>query len=143
MARDRHISVLAKIAEAAYRPYVKRLGKRPMPMDADFACPVARRDVYLLINRRQVEGYIVSYARELDQFVENLAVDPTAQGAGAGVALMAHADDLAGRNKKQVVRLYTNEKMFESLRFYLNLGYVETERRQEQGFRRIYLEKRL
>jgi hypothetical protein len=37
--------------------------------------------------------------------------------------------------------LYTHEVMTESQAVYLHLGYRETARRAEDGYRRIYLEK--
>ncbi len=41
------------------------------------------------------------------------------------------------------LRLYTHELMTENQRFYRARGFVETERRSEQGFARVYMVKRL
>lgn len=43
----------------------------------------------------------------------------------------------------EAVHLYTNEKMVENLAIYPRLGYAETGRRHEDGFNRVYFEKRL
>ncbi len=37
----------------------------------------------------------------------------------------------------------TNEKMSQNLSIYPHLGYVETGRRIEDGFNRVYFEKKL
>ena len=41
------------------------------------------------------------------------------------------------------MRLYTNEKMTANLSIYLRLGYTETGRRIEDGFKRVFFEKLL
>jgi ribosomal protein S18 acetylase RimI-like enzyme len=41
------------------------------------------------------------------------------------------------------VRLYTNEVMVENLAFYQRLGFVEVERRMDEGYRRVFLRKSL
>ncbi len=39
--------------------------------------------------------------------------------------------------------LYTHEAMTENIELYRKLGYVETERRMEKGYRRVYMRKTL
>ena len=41
------------------------------------------------------------------------------------------------------VYLYTNELMAENIALYARSGYAEYERRQEQGFRRVFMRKSL
>ncbi|MEC9102228.1 MAG: GNAT family N-acetyltransferase, partial [Pseudomonadota bacterium] len=43
----------------------------------------------------------------------------------------------------ETVKLYTNVKMQANLTLYPRLGYVETARKSEDGFDRVYFEKRL
>ncbi len=136
-------SAVQVIAEEAYAPYIKRIGKRPAPMDADFNAHRLKQELYVYLVKGQVVGFIVTYVKDDCQFVENIAVGKSAQGMGIGASLMAYAEEMAHENKKSIVRLYTNEKMTESRDFYLSLGFVEMERRCELGFNRIYLEKRL
>ena len=76
-------------------------------------------------------------------FVENVAVDPECQGSGLGRRLMAFAEDRARRDGLPRLELYTNVKMTETIPFYAGLGFEETERRIEDGFRRVYMEKRM
>ena len=56
---------------------------------------------------------------------------------------MAFAEETARRGGLPSIRLYTNVKMTENIPFYEDLGFVETTRRREDGFDRIYFEKRL
>ena len=48
-----------------------------------------------------------------------------------------------GSSDCAAVTLYTNEAMVENLQLYPRLGYVETGRGVEEGYRRVYFEKRL
>lgn len=112
-------------------------------MDADFSRHISRREIYISVVGDEIEGFIVTYPRADDQFVENIAVSPHSQGAGAGRRLMAFATSLANRNRKQFIRLYTNEKMTESLAVYLKIGFLERERKLEDGFQRVYMEMRI
>ena len=55
--------------------------------------------------------------------------------------------DFAERRARELglpaVTLYTNEAMVENLRLYPRLGFVETERRVEDGYRRVFFRKAL
>lgn len=88
-------------------------------------------------------GFIVFLPKDNHMFLENVAVDPSAAGAGVGKALIRYCEETARREGLGSVRLYTNEKMIENLAIYPHLGFVETERRSEDGFNRVYFEKRL
>lgn len=112
-------------------------------MDADFSALVAAGEVYLLEEEGIRLGVIVLRSAEDHLFVETVAVLPAAQGRGAGRRLMAFAEDEAVRRGLPPVRLYTNALMTENLRFYPKLGYRETARHREDGFDRIYFDKRL
>jgi len=142
-ATETHIATLKDITEATYAPYVRRIGKRPAPMDAAFPQHISRQDVYVSVLGDVVEGFIITFARHDDQFIENIAVRPQSQGAGVGKRLMEFAMSLARQNGKRYVRLYTNEKMTESLTVYLKIGFIETERRLEDGFQRVFMEMRI
>jgi len=70
-----------------------------------------------------------------------VAVLPWKQGHGIGRALLSFADAEARRRGLPAIELYTNVAMTENLALYLRLGYVETERREEAGFSRVYYRK--
>lgn len=131
-------------AEEAYGPYVAAIGRAPAPMVADFARQIVRGLVHVAEDTGgALLGFIVFFPRGDHMFLENVAVRPAAAGQGVGKALIAICEAAARRRGLASVRLYTNEKMTENLSIYPHLGYAETERRIEDGFRRVYFEKRL
>ena len=75
--------------------------------------------------------------------IDNIAVAEVARGRGLGRALMAFAEDEAHRREHARLWLYTNEKMVENIVLYARLGFVETHREEQAGFRRVFMEKRL
>lgn len=83
------------------------------------------------------------YPRNDHLYVENIAIDPRAQGRGLGRTLMEFAEREAARRGLSRMALVTHEAMTENQAIYARLGYTETERRAEDGYRRIYMEKRL
>jgi ribosomal protein S18 acetylase RimI-like enzyme len=72
-----------------------------------------------------------------------VAVLPTLKGQGIGRALLTHAEAQAKARGYRSIYLYTNEAMVENIALYARIGYVEYERRQEQGFRRVFMRKQL
>jgi len=128
-------------ARQAYAPYVPRMGKEPAPMVADFEARIAADNLHVLELDGEVAGFIVLYPRGDHLHVENVAVSPAGQGRGLGRRLMRFAEDEAGRLGLPAIELYTNVKMTENQAFYPALGYVEIDRREEDGFSRIFYRK--
>ena len=92
---------------------------------------------------KEVRGFIVFYPQQRHVHIENVAVDPQFQGKGYGRQLIQYAEQHARRSGYGQVKLYTNIKMSGNLRLYPVLGYVETARKTEHGFDRVYFEKNL
>ncbi|MDJ0946764.1 MAG: GNAT family N-acetyltransferase [Kiloniellales bacterium] len=130
-------------ARQAYGLYVPRMGKEPAPMVADFEAQIETGTLYVVELEGEVAGFIVLYPRRDHLHVENVAVFPAGQGKGLGKALMRFAEDEAGRRGLSAIELYTNVKMVENQAFYPALGYVETDRREEDGFSRVFYRKEL
>lgn len=131
-------------AERAYARYVPLMGRKPAPMIADFAAQIAAGNAYVAADGHGVfQGYIVFYQEEDRILLENVAVLPDAAGRGVGKALISFCEDAARQRGLDAVHLYTNEKMTDNLSIYPKLGYVEVERRTEDGFKRVYFEKSL
>ena len=131
-------------ARQAYARYVPRIGRPPAPMAADYAALIAVGDVSVATEADGgFLGFIVFRAAGRDLLLENVAVLPGAAGRGIGKALIAHCEQAARAQGAVAVRLYTNAKMTENLALYPRLGYTETARRSEDGFERVYFEKRL
>jgi GNAT superfamily N-acetyltransferase len=137
------VEAIAGIVERAYGVYVERIGMRPGPMDADHAEKVRRGLVSVADEGGEVVGLIalVEFADRL--LIENVAVDPARQGRGIGRGLLEFAEEEARRAGIGTLALYTHEKMTENLALYVRLGYEEDERREERGFSRVFMEKRL
>lgn len=136
------VPLLSDIVERAYAPYIERIGRRPAPMDDDYDAKTERGEVFVA-DDVGVAGVIVLVAYIDHLLVENVAVDPARQGAGVGRRLLAYAEEHAAALGLSELRLYTNEAMTENLSFYPRLGYTETGRRIEDGFRRVYYSKKL
>lgn len=131
-------------AEGAYTRYIAVIGRRPAPMDADFAAQIAAGHIHVSTGPAgELRGFIVFFVENDHLMLENVAVMPAAAGKGIGKTLIGFCEDEARRLGLSTVQLYTNEKMAENLSIYPRLGYVEIDRRTENGFNRVYFEKRL
>ena len=75
--------------------------------------------------------------------LDNVAVEPARQGTGDGRVLLDFAEAEARRRGLPEIRLYTNELMERNIALYAARGYAETERRQEKGFSRVFMAKRV
>lgn len=129
-------------AVAAYQVYVKRMGKKPAPMVANFGQQIRDETLSVFVDETNaVLGFIVFFPKEQRMFLENVAVHPNYHGQKIGKSLIAHCENQAVRAGKSIVELYTNEKMSENLKLYPKLGYVEFDRRSEDGFNRVYFRK--
>ena len=97
--------------DAAYGPYVKRIGKPPVPMLDDYAALIKNEVVHVATRDGWFVGLIVMWPQEDHLYVDNIAVVPEAQGAGVGGALLGFADQEAQRVGLSEIRLYTHSKM--------------------------------
>ena len=132
-----------KCARAAYEMYVERIGKRPAPMVADFDAQIREGKLSVLADGKAICGFVVCFRREEHLHLENVAVLPELQGLGYGVRLIKFAEAKAVEQGLAAVELYTNAKMTENLRLYPYLGYSETGRWHEDGFDRVFFQKKL
>ena len=112
-------------------------------MDADYDALVAAGDVWVGDLDGEVVGVLVIRAAGDVLELENVAVEPLHQGRGHGRALVAFAEQQAFDLGLVAVELYTNEAMVENLQLYPQLGYEETGRRVEDGYRRVHFRKSL
>ncbi len=112
-------------------------------MTADYAALVAAHEVWVGIADERVVGVLVLRPGGDGLELENVAVDPTHQRRGFGRTLIAFAEQRARDLGLTAVTLYTNAAMVENLRLYPQLGFVETGRRVEDGYRRVFFRKNL
>jgi len=130
---------IGAIARAAYAKYVPRIGREPPPMIADFAAFVARGVAVVIEEDDQMRGFMIAWPQADAYLVDNLAVDPLAQGRGLGRKLIDHAAAEARRLGLPALRLYTNAAMSENLALYRRIGFIETRRAMENGLNRVYM----
>lgn len=120
-ARAEEAARLAAIARAAYAPYAPVLGPDPPPVRQDFAGDIADGRVW--VAGAPATGFIVLRADGPDWLIENLGVEPAAQGAGAGRALIGFAEAEGLRRGHRRAVLYTSPLMTGTVAFYAKLGY--------------------
>ena len=141
LATPADLPAVREVVTAAYARYLDRMDRPPAPMLADYAAEVEA-------GRLWVTGEPVTGLIELtvtgpggSLHVGNVAVHPSAQGTGLGRRLMEFAEEQARQRGLGQLDLFTNEVMTENQAIYARLGYRETGRRAEDGYRRVYLEK--
>jgi GNAT superfamily N-acetyltransferase len=132
--------VAALMAEA-YAPFVDVIGRRPAPMDDDYAARIAAGTVHVALVDDRIAGAAVLLPEGDALWLETVAVAPAWQGRGIGRRLVALAESEAARRGFGRVRLYTNAAMTANRALYPRLCYRETARAIEAGFDRVFFEK--
>jgi ribosomal protein S18 acetylase RimI-like enzyme len=129
--------------EAAYRHYISRIGQIPGPMLEDYSEVVQKHQAFMTEAKGQIVGVLVLIRKDSGILLDNVAVHPEHQGKGLGRRLIELAESEARDQGFAHLDLYTNERMTENIARYKRLGYLETERRIEKGYNRIYMRKSL
>jgi len=132
------------VVEAAYSPYIARIGKKPGPMLDDYARLIAEGAVSVIAEPGGAIAAIIVLLAKLDHLLlDNIAVRPDRQGRGLGRRLMAFAESEARRLGRTELRLYTHAMMTENIALHRRLGFVETGRGRQNGYDRVFMRKRL
>jgi len=134
---------MKECVEAAYRRYIPRMGQKPGSMLDDYSQVVSRHKAFVLEDGDRVIGGAVLIAGQESILLDNVAVHPDRQGEGLGRQLMEFAEVEAVKQGYSSLQLYTHESMTENISLYNFLGYIETDRQTESGFRRVYMRKNL
>ncbi|GGC43955.1 GNAT family N-acetyltransferase [Siccirubricoccus deserti] len=142
-ARAEEAARLAALVEAAYAPWVPIIGRRPGPMDDDYAARIAAGEAWVLEDGGAIHGLVVIETHASHLMLDNIAVDPARKGMGDGRALLDFVEAEARRRGLAEVRLYTHALMAANIALYAKRGYAETERREEKGFSRVFMAKRV
>jgi GNAT superfamily N-acetyltransferase len=135
------LPAIKALIDAAYARYLTRMDKPPAPMLRDYGPSVEAGTTW--VTGCPITAVLTLYPRDDHLLVENIAVHPDGQGRGLGRDLMSFAEREAARLGLTRMALYTHEVMTENQAIYARLGYTEVDRRAEDGYRRIYMEKRL
>ena len=135
------LPAIREVVGAAYARYLSRMDRPPAPMLADYGAAVDAGRLW--VTGQPVAG-LIELTEDGDALhVGNVAVHPGSQGTGLGRLLMDFAERRAILLGLTRLSLYTNEVMTENQAIYTHLGYREVDRHAEDGYRRVYLEKRL
>ena len=113
---------LTELIQAAYAPYVARLGAPPRPMTGNYADVVRNYRVTVAERKDRIVELIVLGVSAEGFLVDNVAVDPSHQGTGAGRALLEYAEAEARRAGFDSVYLCTHERMTENLALYSRIA---------------------
>jgi N-acetylglutamate synthase-like GNAT family acetyltransferase len=112
-------------------------------MTEDYASVIRQRRVTVAESGTKIIGVLVLAVTQEGFLLENVAVDPSRQGEGLGRIFVELAEAAARREGFKSIYLYTHEKMTENQALYAKIGYVELDRRDEKGLRRVYMRKSL
>ena len=135
------LPTVERIVRDAYGMYIARIGKPPGPMLDDYAALVRSHNVW--VTGEPIDGLIVLIAEPDYLLLDNIAVDPAAQGTGVGRRLMQFADAEARRRGYAELRLYTHQMMTENIALYSRSGWTETGRGEQNGFARVFFTKQV
>jgi GNAT superfamily N-acetyltransferase len=142
-ALDSDATGIAACVDEAYRHYVLRVGRKPGPMLRDYAVAIRDEQVHVVEQDGDIIGALVLALTDEGFLLEMIAVHPAAQGTGVGRRLLEFSEAEALRQGYAAIYLYTHEKMTENQALYSKIGYVEYDRRTEQGLARVYMRKEL
>lgn len=130
-------------AESAYQQYISIIGKKPGPMLDDYSQIVLQHQVFVVEANEVIAGVLVLIQKDDRILLDNVAVHTDFRGRGVGSKLVRFAEVEVLRQGYDSLELYTHELMTGNYHAYLKLGYIEIERREEKGYARIYMQKKL
>ncbi|KUN84336.1 acetyltransferase [Streptomyces bungoensis] len=133
------VPAVKAVTDAAYHPYIARIGVVPQPMEADHAADVAAGKVF--VTGDPVVGLVVLEAFPGHLFLDSIAVHPGVHGRGVGGRLLDFVDTRARAPGLGEVGLYTNALMWENQEIYPKYGYELVERRVDGPYDRIHYRK--
>ncbi|CAN5116838.1 GNAT family N-acetyltransferase [soil metagenome] len=142
-ASEQDLPAIKELVDAAYTKYIERIGRPPAPMTQDYGQLLVTSRVWVIDCGPTVVGLLVTEDNGDHLFLDVIAVAPDTQGSGYGRLLMDRAELDAAEQGLTEVRLYTNQAMTENLTFYPRLGYRETGRGGQDGYRRVFYSKML
>jgi ribosomal protein S18 acetylase RimI-like enzyme len=135
------LTAVRDVVRSAYSHYVPRIGREPAPMLDDYNQLIRGGFVHVVEHAGVVRGVLVLKPQDGALLLDNVAVHPSAQGLGLGRAMLEFAERAAVVAGYRTIRLYTHEAMTENIELYRRIGYAETHRVEEYGFRRVHMAK--
>ncbi|MFB7590565.1 GNAT family N-acetyltransferase [Streptomyces sp. NPDC056169] len=133
------VPAVKAVIDAAFHPYIERIGLVPAPMEADHAANVAAGLVF--VTGAPVRGLVVVVPETDHLYLDAIAVHPDARGTGLGRTLLRWVEARARQLGLPEVRLLTNAMMWENQKLYERYGYEVVERRADGPYDRIHYRK--
>lgn len=135
------VPAVRAVTDAAYRPYIARIGVVPQPMEADHMADVEEGCVF--VTGEPVDGLVIVRARPDHLLLDSIAVHPDARGRGVGRRLLRFVEAHARALGLPEIRLYTHALMWENQEIYPRYGYELVERRIDGPYDRLHYRKPL
>ncbi|WP_406509281.1 GNAT family N-acetyltransferase [Streptomyces sp. NBC_00212] len=139
LANPDDVPRVKEVTDAAYHPYIERIGVVPVPMEADHAANVAAGRVFVAGD--PVVGVLVLVPEPDHLFLDSISVHPDVRGTGLGRRLLHFVAEHARALGLPEVRLYTNAMMWENQKIYPRYGYELVERRVDGPYDRLHYRK--
>lgn len=112
-------------------------------MTDDYAEIVRTRKVTVAEAGGVIVGVLVLDVTDDGFLLETVGVEPANRGMGLGRILLELAEAEARRAGFDSIYLYTHQKMTENQTLYAKIGYVEYDRRVDDGLPRVFMRKPL
>jgi N-acetylglutamate synthase-like GNAT family acetyltransferase len=113
-------------------------------MRDDFAEIIrTRRSVTVAEQSGTIVGVLVLDVTDQGFCLETVGVAPTLWGTGLGRTLLELAEAEARKAGFDAIYLYTHQRMTENQVLYRKIGYVEYDRRVDDGLPRVFMRKQL
>jgi ribosomal protein S18 acetylase RimI-like enzyme len=113
-----------RVLWTAFTPYVRNLGREITAHHYAFlAAAIARGDVYLAHDGREIVGVAATERRDSDIYIDRLGVDPARQGSGLGSFLLVRIEEIARSSGLKGLSLETAEMAEGNIRLYRRHGF--------------------
>ena len=119
---------VSRVVDAAYSKWIAVIGRKPLPMLADYPQLISQRFVYVLMDGKQIAAVLVIWPSSGSLYIDNIAVHPDYQRQGIGERLLGFAEQKAREVGLPRLTLVTNAKMESNQAYYRKHGYSETRR---------------
>ncbi|MEM8774968.1 MAG: GNAT family N-acetyltransferase [Pseudomonadota bacterium] len=142
-ARTSDLHQLRYLAQTAFAPYALRVRGRREPLSADLRELVQSGQISVFVSSNAIRGFVCYRTDGPDVHIEALAVGNKYRRRGVGRQLLDKADRAGLRAGCRRAIFYTNAQMFENIAYFRAKGFEEVDRRQDNGYERVVLERYL
>ena len=137
------VAAIRALVDAAYAKWIPLIGRKPLPMQADYSRAIHQHDFTLVERGGELIGLIETEARSDHLYIVNVAVAVDRQGHGLGRRLIAHAERQALAKGFGEIRLITNVLFTANIALYECVGYEVYWREPVLGGEAAHMRKRL